>query len=189
MLISAGELNQNKNNTVIISAMEKLKRNDIHYVLCGVGPLEGTLREQAEKSGLERNVHFLGYRTDIKELYQMADCFVMPSYREGLSRSIMEAMTSGLPCIVSKIRGNTDLLEDVNGGFLCEPTDAMAFAEKMNILASDPVIRLEMGRNNLISVQKFSTETVNHEIQMIYDTEYEGKMVENTNVENFQTQV
>ena len=64
------------------------------------------------------NVHFLGYRNDVKELYEMSDCFVMPFFREGLSRSIMEAMASGLPCIVSDIRGNRDLIDDKKGGYL-----------------------------------------------------------------------
>ena len=60
----------------------------------------------------QKNVklHLLGYRTDISELYNSADIFVFPSIREGLSVSLMEAMASGLPCIVSKIRGNVDLI-------------------------------------------------------------------------------
>ena len=174
VLISAGELNQNKNNTVIISAMEKLKRNDIQYVLCGVGPLEGMLREQVHKAGLQNNVHFLGYRVDIKELFQMADCFVMTSYREGLSRSIMEAMASGLPCIASKIRGNTDLLDDTEGGYLCDVDDVSAYAEKINLLASHAELREAMGRYNLNAIRKFNMESVTAEIRNIYETEFRG---------------
>lgn len=172
VLISAGELNTNKNNRVIISALEQLKRNDIHYVLCGVGESEAELKKQVEKAGLQDNVHFLGYRTDVKELYQMADCFVMPSIREGLSRSIMEAMSSGLPCIVSKIRGNVDLIDDGNGGYLCDTHDVSAYAEKLDILASDPELKKKMGEYNLVAVQNFSTETVKKEIQEIYAAEF-----------------
>jgi len=172
VLISVGELNANKNNRVIISAMEQLKRDDVHYFLCGVGEMETSLRKQADEAGLHNNVHFLGYRNDIKELYKMADCFVMSSFREGLSRSIMEAMASGLPCIASRIRGNTDLLENSEGGFLCDPTDISAYAEKINLLAGDAAMREAMGRNNLIAVQKFSTETVTDEIRKIYAAEF-----------------
>lgn len=81
-------------------------------------------------NGLDDYIHFLGYRNDIKELYRASDIFVMPSLREGLSRSIMEAMASGLPCVVSNIRGNTDLLENTNSGFLCEATDVLAYTKK-----------------------------------------------------------
>lgn len=172
VIISAGELNANKNNRVIISALEQLKRNDIHYVLCGVGNLEAELRTQVENAGLHNNVHFLGYRSDVKELYQMADCFVMPSIREGLSRSIMEAMSIGLPCVVSKIRGNVDLIDDGNGGYLCDTHDVSAYAEKLDLLASNPELREKMGKNNLTAVQKFSTETVKKEIQEIYAAEF-----------------
>ena len=81
-----------KNNSVIISAMEKLRNKNVYYILCGVGEKESKLKEQANKAGLFENIRFLGYRNDVKELYEAADCFVMPSFREGLSRSIMEAI-------------------------------------------------------------------------------------------------
>jgi len=84
LLISAGELNTNKNNSVILSAMQRLSNPKIHYVLCGVGDQKEVLQKQADDAGLHDNVHFLGYRTDVKELYQASDCFVMPSFREGL---------------------------------------------------------------------------------------------------------
>ena len=172
LLISVGELNKNKNNSVIISAMEKLQNKNIHYILCGVGEKQAELQDQADKAGLHNNVHFLGYRNDVKELYQAADCFVMPSFREGLSRSIMEAMASGLPCVVSKIRGNTDLIDGTDGGYLCETTDVSAYAEKLNLLANDKALREKMGRNNLITIKKFSTETVTEEIRKIYESEF-----------------
>ena len=108
LLISVGVLNVNKNNSVIISAMEKLRNPCLYYILCGVGEKQKELQEQADKAGFHDNVHFLDYRNDVKELYRASDCFVVPSFREGFSRSIMEAIASGLPCIVSKIRGNTD---------------------------------------------------------------------------------
>lgn len=172
VLLSAGELNANKNNAVIISAMEQLKRDDLHYVLCGVGDQENSLRMQAEKAGLQNNVHFLGYRNDIKELYKMADCFVMPSLREGLSRSLMEAMASGLPCVASKIRGNTDLIAEAEGGYLCETMDAAAYAEKLNCLAHNPELREKMGKNNLTAIRNFGVETVTEEIRKIYAAEF-----------------
>ena len=52
LLISVGELNRNKNNSVIISAMEKLKNKNVYYILCGVGEKESELKEQADKAGL-----------------------------------------------------------------------------------------------------------------------------------------
>ena len=72
--------------------------------------------------------------SDILDLYATADIFVMPSFREGLSRSIMEAMAMGLPCVVSKIRGNVDMVDEENGGFLCFPNDVKSFSEAINVI-------------------------------------------------------
>ena len=174
VLVSVGELNTNKNNRVIISAMEKLNKSNLHYVLCGVGDQELNLKNQAAKSGLQDNVHFLGYRTDVKEIYAMADCFVMPSFREGLSRSIMEAMASGLPCVVSKIRGNVDLVKDGEGGFLCDASDADAFADAINKL-SDNDICSSMALYNKERIEDFGIEAVVQSVKDIYQEVFQNK--------------
>lgn len=168
LLISVGELNINKNNSVIISAMEKLRNSNLHYILCGVGEKQIDLQEQTDKAGLHDNVHFLGYRNDVKELYETADCFVMPSFREGLSRSIMEAMASGLPCVVSKIRGNTDLVMDNNGGFLCSPSECDEFANAIGSLCRNASLCAEMSRFNKTKIREFDASVVEKEIKCIY---------------------
>lgn len=168
LLISVGELNTNKNNSVIISAMEKLKNKNVYYILCGVGEKESELKEQANKAGLFENIRFLGYRNDVKELYEAADCFVMPSFREGLSRSIMEAMASGLPCVVSKIRGNTDLITDNKGGFLCEPSNSKGFAEAINFLCKNRPLYSEMSQFNKTKIRDFDTSVSVKAMRSIY---------------------
>lgn len=133
MIFSAGELNTNKNHEVIIKALSILNNRNIHYFIAGKGDKEQYLTELAQKLGV--NLHLLGYRTDIVELLNSADLYVFPSYREGLSVALMEAMVAGLPCVVSKIRGNVDLIEDGKGGFLVEPDDVAGFAKKINFVA------------------------------------------------------
>ena len=100
----------------------------------------------AKDLGIEKQLHLLGYRTDVAELYAMADIFVFPSLREGLSVSLMEAMSSGLPCVVSKIRGNVDLIQAEKGGFLCSPASAWEFAEAISKLSDDRKLRYKMGK-------------------------------------------
>ena len=171
MIISVGELNSNKNNQVIIKALSKLSDDNIHYVLCGVGNKEDELKTLSQELNIENNVHFLGYRTDIIELLNASDIFVMPSYREGLSRSIMEAMASGLPCLVSKIRGNVDLIEDEVGGFLLPADDISVIAEKLKVLASDEILRKTMSTNNLERINEFDTTNVIGIMYKIYQNE------------------
>lgn len=168
VLISVGELNTNKNNGIIISAMEKLKNKNIHYILCGAGEQQTELQEQVNKANLRNNVHFLGYRNDVKELYEAADCFVMPSFREGLSRSVMEAMASGLPCVASKIRGNTDLIKDGEGGYLCNPNDVQAFSDSLKKLLANESLRMNMALNNLETIKQYDVHIVENEIRDIY---------------------
>ena len=171
VIISVGELNENKNNKVIISALEKLKNKNIHYILCGVGDKKDELSAMAQSAGISENIHFLGYRTDIKALYNASDCFVMPSFREGLSRSAMEAMASGLPCILSDIRGNRDLIENGSGGFLCKPDDASGFSEAISKLFGNSLLCEKMKEYNLKKIKDFDTSVVEKEIREIYINE------------------
>lgn len=166
--ISAGELNTNKNNRVIIEALGNLQNKNVHYFLCGVGPCEEELKDLAQTSGVVEQVHFLGYRTDIKELFRAADVFVMPSFREGLSRSIMEAMASGLPCIVSKIRGNVDLVEEGKGGYLCDPYDIHSFEISIENCLYDSAEAKHMGAYNKSKIIQYSSGVVEEKLKDIY---------------------
>lgn len=168
ILISVGELNENKNNQVIVRALGKLKDRNVHYVLCGVGNKEPELKALVQEVGVANNVHFLGYRTDVKELMNTSDIFVMPSIREGLSRSIMEAMASGLPCVVSRIRGNVDLVKDGENGYVVEADDVVSFTEKMGELIRDEGLRTRMTERNLRRIKDFNIETVKDRIGKIY---------------------
>ena len=168
LLLSVGELNDNKNHETVIRAIADL---NVYYVIAGRGELQQYLENLIDAQNLQDRVKLLGFRSDVNELYEAADIFVFPSFREGLSVSVMEAMASGLPCVTSRIRGNTDLLENTNGGFLCDPHDALDFAEKINILASDTQLREAMGSSNRMTIQKFSTENVIQEMQNIYAAE------------------
>jgi len=99
----------------------------------------------------------LGYRKDVVELCKAADMFVFPSYREGLSLSVMEAMASGLPCTVSEIRGNIDLIDE-RGGTLFDPHSV---EECKN--AVEKLIQMDtqaMGRWNQERVKEFELKNV-----------------------------
>ena len=170
-LISIGELNKNKNNKVVIEALANLNNRNLHYFLCGVGTEENELRKMAKERNICNQVHFLGYRTDVKELLKAADIFVMPSIREGLSRSLMEAMASGSVCVVSKIRGNTDLVAGTEFGYLCTSTEDYVDAIR-SIIYSD---NIESKKNACLErIKMFDMESVCEAIRRIYVEELEG---------------
>ncbi|MCM3633966.1 glycosyltransferase family 4 protein [Paenibacillus camelliae] len=168
VLMSVGELNKNKNNEIIVRALGEIKNQKIHYILCGVGDKKEHLIDLSKNYNIEKNVHFLGYRDDIAKLLKSCDIFVMPSYREGLSRAIMEAMSAGLPCIVSNIRGNVDLIRDGKGGFLCDPNNVQDFKVAIEKLCNNSTLRSDMGNYNLFEVEKYDFENIRKEIKKIY---------------------
>lgn len=114
LLLSVGELNDNKNHRVIIETLPKLPQN-VHYLICGVGVLKEEYIQLSKKLNVENKLHLLGYRNDVIEIMKSCDIFVFPSKREGLSVALMEALACGLPCVVSNIRGNIDLITQKNG--------------------------------------------------------------------------
>ena len=168
LLISVGELNKNKNNAVIIRAIAALNNPKIKYILCGVGPEKEALESLAKELCVSEQIMFLGFRRDVPKLYKASDVFVMPSFREGLSRSIMEAMSAGLPCIVSDIRGNCDLIENGENGYLCTASDYGAFAKAIENLAENKALREKMSSQNLEKVKSFDIGVVEKEIKDIY---------------------
>lgn len=169
VVISMGDLIERKNYPILIEAVAKVKNEKIQYFICGEGPEKEKLYKQCMDLGIEKQVHFLGYRTDIKELLQVADIFALSSYQEGLSRSLMEAMASGLPCISSRIRGNIDLLLDSNGGYLCDTLED--YVRAIEKLMNDEDIRKRMGLSNLKTIEKYSVGAVANNLNEIYKSE------------------
>ena len=86
-----------------------------------------------------------------------------------MSRTIMEAMSSGLPCIVSNIRGNVDLIEDGVNGYLCEPSNHMAFADAINKIASNSDLKNKMSKANIQTIKQYDISVVEEEIKGIYN--------------------
>lgn len=173
VFLSVGELNKNKNHEVVIKAIAKLKKDKIHYFIVGQGMNNEELTDLAKDLGV--NLHLLGYRTDICDIYHMADIFVFPSKREGLPVALMEAMACGLPCVASRIRGNTDLIEEGKGGYLCEPDDVAGFASKMKQLLSEPKLQRQFGEHNQKTIKAFDISIINEKMKRIYEQCAKGK--------------
>ena len=110
LIFSVGELNQNKNHQIVIRAIAELNDSNIHYMIAGVGDQKENLEKLAKE--LKVNLHLLGYRKDVAELYKAADLFVHPSFREGLPVSVMEAVAAKTTVVCSNIRGCSDLVRE-----------------------------------------------------------------------------
>lgn len=176
IVLSVGELNKNKNHEVIIRAIAKIDNPDIQYVICGQGQLDEYLRKLSKEIGIGNQVHLLGFRKDIPEICKISDLFVFPSYREGLSVALMEAMANGLPVICSNIRGNSDLIEDGKGGYLVNPDDIEGIAKYINEVILDDELRREFGKSNNKNIVAFSIENILKEMEVIYFSRVGGRV-------------
>ena len=169
ILISAGELIKRKNYKTAIDAVILAKNPRIHYLICGEGPLKDKLMNYCQQRNMEKHIHFLGFTTNVKDLMLASDIFVLSSVQEGLARCLMEAMASKLPCVVSDIRGNNDLIKQNVGGFLCNPKDYRDFCNKITLLSTDYHMREEMGASNADIVDSvFSINSVVSYLKAIY---------------------
>ncbi|SHI81784.1 Glycosyltransferase involved in cell wall bisynthesis [Dethiosulfatibacter aminovorans DSM 17477] len=171
ILIAMGDLIARKNYRASIKAIAKAGNRNLQFLICGNGPDLDSLKGLAREMNVENQIHFLGFRTDIRELLTIADIFLFSSYQEGLPRSMMEAMSAGLPCISSEVRGNVDLIENGKGGYLYKPDDIEGFAGAINLLAEDKELRRKMGDSNLETIKRFDIENVKKEMKKIYERE------------------
>ena len=165
--VSAGDLVPRKNYGVAIESIAKTNRSDVHYLICGNGPEYERLKKVAKNNGIEKQIHFLGFRTDIMKI---SDVFLFTSLQEGLPRSLMEAMAVGLPVVCSRIRGNIDLICDGVGGLLCDPKNAEEFSKALLCLIQDPEKRRKMAQQNLYKIKEYDVSIVMEELKAIYQT-------------------
>lgn len=169
LLISVGELSERKNQIVVLKALADIKQSQpeigrkLKYILVGKGSKDEEYRKFIETYALDESVQLLGFRSDIPELLRTSDLFVFPSYQEGLPVALMEAMSSGISVICSKIRGNTDLVSDG----LFDPDDV---DEVERLIMEKVERRREKKGNPEIIKMHFSAETVKQDMKEIYKT-------------------
>lgn len=188
VILSVGELIKRKNHETILKSLAKLKNTDIVYLICGHGELQNYLIDLAKQLGLQDQVQFLGYRSDIYEIYAMADLFVFPSYQEGLPRAMMEAMASGLPVVCSDIRGNSDLMKiekkledfpayECTGGLMISDADHVeSYCKGIQYMLKKQDQWVQMGKENSDNISAFDIEHVSQVMKTIYNNIFNSKL-------------
>ena len=128
----------------MIAALGEMRHQGTHLALAGRGDARGTLEALARDVGAEDRVHFLGNIEDVRPLVRAATALVLPSKREGLARSVMEALALEVPVIASTARGNRELVGS-DAGIVVETGDVGGFAEAMDWMIDHPDERPGMG--------------------------------------------
>ena len=165
LLLSVGELNDNKNHKVVIQALSELPEN-VHYIICGAGPLKEKHEQLAEKLHIKERLHLLGYRSDVIKIMKSCDIFVFPSKREGLSVALMEAMACGLPCIASKIRGNVDLIENKVSSLMCNPNEYRGIVQAVKTINEE--VKDKFSELNKKKSKNYDINQINEKMKKLY---------------------
>lgn len=175
LITNAAEFTPNKNQKTVIEAIEQLHNPNIYFVMCGIGEKKAELEQYVKEHGLEEHIRFVGFRNDLHEILQTSDCFVLSSFREGLSVALMEAMAEGLPVVCSRIRGNVDLIKDGKGGILVSPENKedyeAAFRKLYEMKHKELAAFQRMGQVNAENVKSFGRTAVEGLMENVYIAE------------------
>lgn len=137
MLTMIAEFAPVKRHAHLLQALTRVRDERVMLVLVGTGPLEAELRGQVASLGLADRVRFAGYRRDIPAVLATSDALALVSVREGLARSVLEAMAAGKPIIGTDTRGIADAV-GARGGWIVPKNDVAALAAAISAAAADP---------------------------------------------------
>jgi glycosyltransferase involved in cell wall biosynthesis len=166
-----GRMTAVKRTDDILLAVKLVRDSGVDACLCLVG--DGPDREQVEKKahelGIVKSCFFLGYQEDVARYYAAFDALVLPSANEGTPVSAIEALAGGRPVVATRVGGVPDVVRDGVDGFLVDPGDVEALAERLGRLAADPALGQRMGetgRDHVLS--RYSVDRLVGDIDALY---------------------
>ncbi len=151
VIICVANLHVNKGHTYLLTAFESFfqKNKTGKLLLVGQGQEKENLQRQVSSYLSKNNIFFLGQRSDVPKLLRISSIFVLPTFFEGMSNAIMEAMASGLPVITTDIPENRELITDQKTGLLCPTKNAQAINKAIERLFQNPHERALLSKNAL----------------------------------------
>jgi glycosyltransferase involved in cell wall biosynthesis len=147
VVLAMSALVRRKGLDVLLDALAVLARRDLRPTvwIAGDGPERAGLAAQAARLGLTAQVRWLGQRSDVGDVLNACDVFVLPSRREGLGVAALEAMASARPLVASAVGGLGDAVLDGRTGLLVPPEDPPALATALERLLNDAALRARLG--------------------------------------------
>lgn len=165
-----GRLVEQKGQKYLLMAAQKIIElyPNTRFIIVGDGPLRNDLEAISIELGIDQWVLFLGGRSDIKELLQCFDIFVLPSLWEGLPISLLESMASNVPVITTNIPGCTDVIENGKSGILVPPKDFLSLSQAIIHLLGSKTLRKTLSENAYHVVQNFSIKYIADKYYQLY---------------------
>jgi 1,2-diacylglycerol 3-alpha-glucosyltransferase len=178
VVLYVGRLGVEKRVDVVVRALPTLKIRypNLTLVMTGHGSAERGLHTLAKKLGVEENVRFVGFLDHhaLIDIYKTADVFAFMSTSDSQSISLMQAYAAGVPAVCARARGLPDYTPR-ECGFLVEPGDDRALAERIMLLLSDAALRERMGAAARNFVKQFSPSNIAQEWEKVYTQVRENK--------------
>ena len=161
----AGRHVERKGCRDLIFALKDLEQfKNIKLFIAGDGPK----KEEYKNLANNPNIFFLGFVPDIRWLYSIIDCFVIPSHWEPLGIVVLEAHAMGIPVIATNVEGLNEVILDDKTGFLFEPKNKTDLAKKIELLSHNENLRIELTKNGLKNVGKYSLNNYLTKLEEIY---------------------
>lgn len=144
-LIMVARFEEQKDQKLLIRALHRLGHLPWSLTFVGEGPFRAQCEELSESLGLSERIRFEGYCDNIPKVLSEHDLFVLATRWEGFPRSTLEAMSAGLPALVSDVGGSREMILSGETGFLVEPNDEDALVETLELALASPLALQRMG--------------------------------------------
>jgi glycosyltransferase involved in cell wall biosynthesis len=166
-----GRMTGVKRTDDVLRAFRRLRDRGVDACLCmiGDGPDRPAVERRAHELGLMRDTLFLGYQEEVAPFYAAFDAMILPSINEGTPVSAIEALAAGRPVVATRVGGVPDVVREGEDGFLVEPGDVDALADRLARLAADPELRERLGAAGRARVvPRYSVERLVDDIDLLY---------------------
>jgi len=171
VVAGVGRLRQQKNFPLFLRVAREVLREipQAGFVIAGEGPERQDLEILARDLGIAAQVHFLGYVSDMTELYAGVDLLLMTSHSEGTPLTVLEAMAMGVPVVATRVDGMAEVLEDTVDAYLVSPGDLSAFAHRTCRLLQDQALAQGFSQAGREKVRhQYSAVSMTQQLENIY---------------------
>jgi glycosyltransferase involved in cell wall biosynthesis len=173
-----GRMTGVKDTGAVLQTVRALRDRGVDAVVCmvGDGPDRVRLEQLASDLGIARSCFFVGYQPDVAGFYGLFDAFLLPSVNEGTPVSAIEALATATPVVANRVGGVPDVVRDGLDGFLVEPGDTEAAAERLATLASEPDLRRTLGEAGRSRVrERYAVTRLVDDVDRLYRALLESK--------------